>query len=59
MAKTFESDASYRDCWACRKLHGSAVWHYRTLRNGEREWICGLQFLVLNAQKDWGWVLLP
>lgn len=46
-------------CVACAKSHRSGTWYYRE-QHGERAWICGIQFLLLDqkAMNEWRVLLM-
>ena len=56
MGKADKEDHSDQYCEACRKPHGSAVWHYRHSTKGTREFICKRGYKALKPMEQARWL---
>ena len=48
-------------CEGCQKTHSSTVWYFRhQLDKANREWLCGLQYLLLRRgdMNTWRMIVL-
>lgn len=47
-------------CLGCDKQHDSSLWYYRrTVDPADKEWLCGLRFLLLPQLDTRLWLMFP